>query len=149
MCLTDLHNLIKGIGDQPDDQPVLPYGIAPVTRGTVNDLERLKTEVALIWTADCKKDFSYPWGRESFFTSRSGSGLGKRVLLRYSVNAAGRIVRGWYLTLADCRRNSPYRFEAACPIEAAWLETICVAKPSEPAWLYLRPASHSLTPSNP
>jgi len=144
---THPHNMIKGIDVGGDEAALLalPYGVEAVTRGSTLDLDRLKTEVALIWTPNCRKDPNYPWGRESFFRSRSGgTWCSGRRLLRYSVNSAGRIVRGWYLTRADCERESPYRFEAGCPLEAAWLESIAVGKPSEPAWLYLKPKLYQI-----
>lgn len=134
------HNRIKGIevdGYKEESSVVLPRGIFPVTRGTSQDLARLKEEVSIVYPVDPSARI-YAWGREAFFRSKSGGMFPKRQLVAYSVNSARRIVRGWYLTEHDQSPCGWYRKVDSCPIEAAWLDTIAVGKPSEPAWLYLR-----------
>jgi hypothetical protein len=114
----------------------LPRGIDPVTKGSFEDFERLKTEVKIIYPVDPALR-TYPWGREAFFRSKSSGMYPNRLLVAYSVNAASRIVRGWYLTEFDQSPYSWYRDKMKCPCESAWLATITAGKPSEPAWFYI------------
>lgn len=123
----------------------LPQGVSPVTRGPSFLLERLKNEVSIIRTeAYYRKPYS--WARENWFSRRSSACVGGRTLLAYSINGAGRIVRGWYLTEFDCRFDSSYR-RGGCPVEAAWLASLMPGVESEPAWLYLR--EDTTTPTHP
>ena len=133
------HNMIKGIeaGVQEDAPMNLPRGVDPVTKGTRQDLDRLKKEVAIICQV-APESRKYPWGREAFFRSKTGGMHPRRLLVAYSVDAARRIVRGWYLSEFDQHPQGWYRENESCPCEAAWLATIAPGKPSEPAWLYLR-----------
>jgi hypothetical protein len=137
--------MIKGIGvDGYESAPIeLPPRVDPVTRGTTEDLDRLKKEVAIIYPVapELRK---YPWGREAFFRSKTGGMYPKRLLVAYSVDAAKRIVRGWYLTEFDQHTPSWYSDNRSCPCEGAWLSTIAPGKPSEPAWLYLKPKLYQI-----
>ena len=117
----------------------LPPGVKAVTRGLSHDLKRLKTEVEIVRLATDPHTPALMWGRESFFDSKSTATWGGRLLLAYSRTAGGRIVRGWFLNSIDRRRDCVYRDQQGCPGESAWLATIAPGKPSEPAWLYLRP----------
>ena len=139
------HNRIKSIeaGVQEDAPADLPRGIHPVTRGTRKDFDRLNKEVAIVYpiAPELRK---YPWGREAFFRSRTGGMHPKRLLVAYSVDAARRIVRGWYLTEFDQHPRGWYQDTMGCPCEAAWLDTIAVGKASEPAWLYLKPKPYQI-----
>jgi hypothetical protein len=139
---TSPHNRIKGIealdGTERDALVALPIGVDPVTKGSALDLERLKKEVTIVYPIDPALR-KYPWAREAFFRSKSKGIYRNRLLVAYSVDAARRIVRGWYLTEFDRSPHSWYRGQTDCPIEAAWLATIAIKKPSEPAWLYMRP----------
>jgi hypothetical protein len=137
--------MINGIesGVQEDAPLDLPRGIDPVTRGTRQDLDRLKKEVA-IFCSVAPESRKYPWGREAFFRSKTGGIYPKRLLVAYSVDAARRIVRGWYLTEFDQRTPSWYSDNRSCPYEGAWLATIAPGKPSEPAWLYLKPKLYQI-----
>ena len=114
----------------------LPPGIHGVTNGDRRDLERLKKEVEIVRLPDWDAFPGQEWGREAFFSRKADTKVHQRRLLAYSRTASGRIVRGWYLTFLDHRF---YRGSLNSPGEAAWLATIAPGKPSEPAWLYLRP----------
>jgi hypothetical protein len=137
--------MINGIeaGVQEDAPADLPRGIDPVTKGTRQDLDRLKKEVAIIYPA-APESRKYPWGREAFFRSKTGGMYPKRLLVAYSIDAARRIVRGWYLSEFDQHPQGWYRDTMGCPCEAAWLDTIAVGKSSEPAWLYLKPKPYQI-----
>lgn len=116
----------------------LPEGVNPVTSEATHDLERLANEVQIIKAPECCQ---YQWGRERFFYRRSDAQSSGRLLVAYSVNSAGRIIRGWYLNKFDQCADSVYKIAGSCPAEAAWLATLTLGQPSEPAWLYLRPTS--------
>lgn len=104
-------------------------------------MDRLHKEVSIIRTpAFYKKPF--PWARERFFSRRSTANSGGRVLLAYSIDVAGRIVRGWYLRSTDLEPRCTYFRKPGCPVEAAWLESLKPGAESEPAWLFLRPEPH-------
>jgi hypothetical protein len=137
--------MINGIeaGVQEDAPADLPCGIDPVTRGTRQDLDRLKKEVAIICPV-APESRKYPWGREAFFRSKTGGMYPKRLLVAYSIDAARRIVRGWYLSEFDQHSQGWYLDTMGCPCEAAWLDTIAVGKSSEPAWLYLKPKPYQI-----
>jgi hypothetical protein len=113
----------------------LPAGVHPVTSNTPHNQERLAKEVRIIRAPEAS---SYRWGREQFFTRKTTAQSFGRLLLAYSVDSAGRIIRGWYLTSLD---QSPYGWYrkpgSGCPCEAAWLGTIMPGRPSEPAILYM------------
>jgi hypothetical protein len=123
----------------------LPNGVHPVTYCRIErDFERLSKEVSIVhhscWLKSREEGFAKRvWGREAFFSRRSDATAHGRQLLAYSVDSKRRIVRGWYLTQFDQSPHSWYRSFSDCPCEAAWLATLCPCKPSEPAWLYLRP----------
>jgi hypothetical protein len=114
----------------------LPPGIRGVTKGDRRDLERLNKEVEIVRLPDWDAFPGQEWGREAFFGCKASAVTRQRRLLAYSRAANGRIVRGWYLTFHD---RCFYRDSLNCPSESAWLATIAPGKPSEPAWLYLRP----------
>jgi hypothetical protein len=116
----------------------LPEGIKPVTRDLIHNQMRLASEVRIIRASECGQ---FPWARERWFHRKSEAQESGRLLLAHSVNAAGRIIRGWYINEFDQRKDSDYKISGGCPLEAAWLATITPCQPSEPAWLYLRPPS--------
>jgi len=117
----------------------LPPGVHGVTSEFCRDLERLKAEVAIVHLATDPNTPALRWGRESFFRRKSSAKWNGRLLLAYSRTASGRIVRGWFLNSIDQKSDCVYRDQQGCPSESAWLATIAPSKPSEPAWLYLRP----------
>jgi hypothetical protein len=123
----------------------LPPGVAMTTLLERVNLEWIAQEVEIVHLATDPLTPALGWGRELFFGCEA-TALGstaplayRPLLLAYSYDASGRIVRGWRLTWRDQRPDSIYRTEPKSPTEAAWLATIAPGKPSEPAWLYLRP----------
>ena len=76
------------------------------------------------------------WARERFCRRRTAAGL-----VAYSVDAQGRIVRGWFATPTDHATYAAGGFGAfgpiTCPIEAVSLEHLQPKQPSIPAHLLI------------
>lgn len=107
----------------------------PVTSFHSVDRERMRSEVRLV-RLPAPPGISYPWAREGFFRRREDAVRCNRLLVAYTTDKNGRIVRGWYLTSDDRHIKSPYRY-GDCPRKAAWLDTLAIRKESEPALKYL------------
>lgn len=119
----------------------LPSHITPVTSHNFRDRDRMERECEIIRLPAAS---DHLWGRERFFARKSRAQAYGRLLLAYSLDAAGRIIRAWYLNALDQDPNSVYRLRNDCPSEAAWLQTLAVGCDSEPAIIHLRSQS---TPS--
>ena len=126
---------LQSLDSWPGRMSRLPPGVSPLYMHPC-DIERLVTEKTIYQVLEPDR---YPWARESFFKKKRQGAMRGRLLIAYSVDSRNRIVRGWYLTEFDQSPCSAYEDQKNCPIEAAWLATIEPGKPSEPAWLYLRP----------
>lgn len=75
------------------------------------------------------------WARERFCNKCQGA------LVAYSVDDAGRIVRGWFTSPSDqaeyAKGGYGLRGEITCPIEAVWLDNLQLGQPSLPAHLFI------------
>lgn len=117
----------------------LPPGINPVHINTL-DQPRIASEVAIHRLPLPEAMAAEPprWARERVFKRKADLSTNGRTPVAYSTDSRGRIVRGWYLNRYDTFKNDYAQRGAMVPGEGAWLDTLEVGQPSEPAYLHLR-----------
>jgi hypothetical protein len=78
----------------------------------------------------------WPWGREYWMTRRSE---GHFPLIAWTEDKNGRIVRGWKRHLGKDEVDAyDTPGNRSCPIEAAWIASVAVGRPSFPAFPFQR-----------
>jgi hypothetical protein len=123
----------------------LPPGVRPVA-AIHGDPDRIPLEREIIRLPVPRRMAAQSplWARELIIDWCSNFRRG-RVQLAYSVDAAGQMVRCWYLLQRDYGDpNYGTTRGPLCPIQAAWLESIAPGRLSVPAWAYLIPGGLSI-----
>jgi hypothetical protein len=118
----------------------MPLSIEPTRYYNCWDKELVLSETSISWEPLAFRPY---WAREYIYQCSNVKQLCNscdsrgRLLVAYSLNKSGKVVRAWYMTAEDQKPQSNYRLFGGCPCEAVWLASIKVATFSQSAAVFL------------